>query len=72
MERLPLLRGWVDALPPGVDALLATSDLQGMATSARRDGAAALLGEFLADEVAMQGAAGELLTCPGIFGPTED
>ncbi|MBJ6761930.1 metallophosphoesterase [Myxococcaceae bacterium JPH2] len=60
VERLPLLRGWVDALPPGVEAVLATSDLQGMATSAHHDGAATLLGEFLADEVAMQGAAGEL------------
>ncbi|WP_255442801.1 metallophosphoesterase [Corallococcus sp. Z5C101001] len=59
-ERLPLLCGWVDSLPPDVDAVIALSDLQGMAPHALRDGAAALLGEVLADELAMMGEAGDI------------
>ncbi|MGE6757353.1 metallophosphoesterase family protein [Corallococcus interemptor] len=59
-ERLPLLCGWVDALPGDLDAVIALSDLQGMAPHALQDGAVALLGEVLADELAMMGEAGDL------------
>ncbi|WP_223644190.1 metallophosphoesterase [Corallococcus sp. EGB] len=59
-ERLPLLSGWVDTLPNELDALIALSDLQGMAPHAAQDCAAALLGEVLADELAMMGEAGDL------------
>lgn len=46
---LPFHAGTVDALPPGVDALVLTSDLQGVAPSWRLNGAAALLGEVVVD-----------------------
>ncbi|GMT99890.1 metallophosphoesterase [Corallococcus caeni] len=59
-ERLPLLRGQVDALPGDLEAVIALSDLQGMAPHALQDGAAALLGEVVADELAMMGEAGDL------------
>jgi predicted phosphodiesterase len=58
--RLELLRGTAEGLPEELDGLLALSDLQGMAPHALRDGAAALLGEVLADELAMMGEAGDL------------
>ncbi|WP_228556640.1 metallophosphoesterase [Myxococcus sp. AB025B] len=56
----PLLRGTVDVLPEDVSALLVLSDLQGVAPHALRDGAVALLGEVLADELALLGELGEL------------
>lgn len=49
-QRLPLLRGRVDRLPDALDALLITSDLQGVAPSLSAGGANALLGEILAEE----------------------
>ncbi|MCY1039722.1 metallophosphoesterase [Corallococcus sp. bb12-1] len=52
-QLLPLLRGTVDALPEGLEALLVTSDLQGVAPHARKNGAVALLGEVLADALAL-------------------
>lgn len=48
---LPLFRGRVDALPPGLEAVLVTSDLQGRRGSE-------LLGEALATEVLALAAAG--------------
>src|SRR6187401_2440232 len=48
---LPVLAGTVDALPPGLSALLIASDLQGVAPSAEAGGALALLGEVLAQEL---------------------
>lgn len=60
IRHFPLLRGTVDALPEGVEALLVLSDLQGVAPHALRDGAVALLGEVLADTLASLGEAGEL------------
>lgn len=60
VNMLPLLRATVDTLPPDVEAVIALSDLQGMAPHPLRDGAAALLGEVLADELAFMGEAGDL------------
>lgn len=56
----PLLRGTVDALPEELSALLVLSDLQGVAPHRAFDGEMALLGEMLADEVALLGELGEL------------
>ncbi len=50
LQRLPLLRGVAEGLPPGIDALLLTSDLQGRARGP--DGSLQLLGEALASEYA--------------------
>ncbi len=63
----PLLRGTVDTLPDEVSALLVLSDLQGVAPHALQDGAVALLGEVLADELAILGELGEL-PMPGTIG----
>ncbi|NTX37757.1 metallophosphoesterase [Myxococcus sp. CA051A] len=63
----PLLRGTVDALPDEVAALLVLSDLQGVAPHALQDGAVALLGEVLADELAILGELGTLPQ-PGTVG----
>lgn len=60
IRNLPLLRGTVDALPEGLEALLILSDLQGVAPHALRDGAVALLGEVLADTLASLAELGEL------------
>lgn len=49
---LPLVRARVDGLPPELDALLVTSDLQGRGRLAAADGAMPLLGEVLAEEYA--------------------
>ncbi|WP_224246385.1 metallophosphoesterase family protein [Hyalangium gracile] len=57
---LPLLRATVDALPSDIEALIALSDLQGVAPHALHDGAATLLGEVLADELALMGETGDL------------
>lgn len=73
---LPILRGEVDALPPALDALLVTSDLQGVAD---HEGEPVLLGVALASylkELAASGAlppldrtgvllAGDLYSAPG-------
>ncbi|RKH34852.1 metallophosphoesterase [Corallococcus praedator] len=78
-QLLPLLRGTVDTLPEGVEALLVTSDLQGVAPHPRQEGAVALLGEVLADALALLGEedtlppsghigvvlAGDLYSAPG-------
>lgn len=50
LRELPLLRGRAEGLPPELDALLITSDLQGRARGP--DGALRLLGEALAEEYA--------------------
>ncbi len=60
IRHFPLLRGTVDVLPEGVEALLVLSDLQGVAPHALHDGAVALLGEVLADTFASLGEVGEL------------
>jgi len=60
IRHFPLLRGTVDPLPEGLEALLVLSDLQGVAPHALRDGAVALLGEVLADTFASLGEVGEL------------
>ena len=57
---LPLLRATVDTLPADLEALIALSDLQGVATRAESEGASTLLGEVLAEELAMLGDLGEL------------
>ncbi len=59
-QNLPLLQGKVDALPAGLDALVVTSDLQGVAPRALLGGAVALLGEVLADGLACLSAEGML------------
>lgn len=51
-RRLPILRGRVDRLPDGLEALLLTSDLQGVAPSWLSGGQGVLLGEVLAEEIA--------------------
>ncbi|MFP2958522.1 metallophosphoesterase [Myxococcus sp. 1LA] len=60
IQNLPLLQGKVDALPAGLDALVVTSDLQGVAPCAVLGGAVALLGEVLADGLASLSAEGVL------------
>ncbi len=60
LRHLPLLGATVDTLPPDVAALLVTSDLQGVATSDVHEGAAALVGEVLAEELSILGDLGEL------------
>lgn len=52
VRELSLLRGRVAGLPPQLDALLVTSDLQGRAPLASAGGALHLLGEALAAEYA--------------------
>lgn len=46
---LPFLMGSVEGLSDGLEALVLTSDLQGVAPSWRNDGAVALLGEVVVD-----------------------
>lgn len=60
VRTLPLLRATVDALPPDIEALIALSDLQGVAPHALHEGAVALLGEVLADELALMAEVGDL------------
>lgn len=60
LVHFPLLRATVDTLPGDIAALLVMSDLQGVLTSASYEGAAALLGEVLAEELALLGDLGEL------------
>lgn len=48
---LPILTAKVDALPGALTALLVASDLQGVAPSRARQGALALLGEVLAEQL---------------------
>lgn len=52
LRRLPVLRGTAEGLPPQIDALLVTSDLQGRAPLSAAGGVSALLGEVLAHEYA--------------------
>lgn len=63
----PVLRGTVDRLPTGCAALFACSDLQGLADETAGDysGEARLLGEALADELA-------LLAELGVIPPTNE
>ncbi|KFA88353.1 metallophosphoesterase family protein [Archangium violaceum] len=60
LQHLPLLSATVDTLPPELEALIVTSDLQGVATNAEFEGAAALLGEVLAEELVILADLGEL------------
>jgi len=60
IQTLPLLRATVDGLPPDIEALIALSDLQGVAPHALHGGAVALLGEVLADELALMGEVGDI------------
>jgi 3',5'-cyclic-AMP phosphodiesterase len=59
-QSLPILQGKVDVLPKGLEALLVTSDLQGIVQPAwnARDSANRLLGEVLADEYVALAAQG--------------
>lgn len=52
IRRLPIVRGRVDRLPHGLDALLVASDLQGVSPSGSPGGEGVLLGEMLAGEIA--------------------
>jgi Icc protein len=61
-RRLPIMRGRVDRLPDGLDALLVTSDLQGVAPSWSSGGQSVLLGEVLAEQ--LERLAGEGLVPP--------
>lgn len=61
LRTLPVFRGAAEGLPPGLDALLVTSDLQGRGRLSSAGGTSALLGEVLAEEYA---ALGELETVP--------
>src|SRR5262249_41380230 len=49
-ESLPILLGRLDKLPKELDALLITSDLQGVVPDWRASGESRLLGEHLVDE----------------------
>lgn len=60
VKTLPLLRATVDSLSPDIEALIALSDLQGVAPHALRGGAVALLGEVLAEELALMGEVGDI------------
>ena len=60
VRSLPLLSATVDTLAPGLEALIALSDLQGRVTSELSAGTAVLLGEMLAEELAVLGQLGEL------------
>jgi 3',5'-cyclic-AMP phosphodiesterase len=51
-ETLPITIGCVDAMPPGTQALLVTSDLQGVVPDWTSGGRSRLLGEELADTYA--------------------
>ena len=66
-EVLPILRGRVDRLPSGLDALLVASDLQGVVSSWAKGGETHLLGEELADVVAGLGLEG-VVPLPGQTG----
>ena len=55
-----LYRGVVDSLPPDLDALLVASDLQGIAPLQANGGASALVGEVLAEQLAMLAAKKEV------------
>ncbi|MFK8002015.1 MAG: metallophosphoesterase [Polyangiales bacterium] len=57
---LPFQRGRVEGLPDGLDALVLTSDLQGVAPSWRDDGATALLGEVVVDVLEQLSDSGQI------------
>jgi hypothetical protein len=57
---LPVLEGTVDALPDGVEALVVTSDLQGVELTRRPDATPRLLGEVVAERLAEHAAEGLL------------
>ena len=56
---LPVLRGIVDKLPPGVAALVACSDLQGLEIPRVDEQARRLLGDVLAQDLAFLGEMGQ-------------
>ena len=60
VARLPLLQGTVDVLPPAIDALLACSDLQGRGYASDAIDPPLLLGEALADDLALLAENGEI------------
>ena len=51
ISHVPCFRAQVDGLPEGIDALIATSDLQGLEPPHRASGEPRLLGQVLADEL---------------------
>lgn len=61
LRQLPIFRGTAEGIPPGLDAVLVTSDLQGRARLASAGGESRLLGEALAEEYM---ALAELETVP--------
>lgn len=63
---LPVLRGVVDRLPPGLDALVLASDLQGRSGDPTAVDEPPLLGEILAGHVFDLGAAGSIPAAPGV------
>lgn len=58
--KLPLLRGTVDRLPAGLEAILVTADLQGREPAYVGSTDARLLGHRLADELALLSDSGEI------------
>ena len=57
---LPFCQGIVDSLPDGLEAMIATGDLQGVAPSRKNSRSGAFLGEALADELQLLQSTGEL------------
>jgi len=57
---LPILRATVDHLPDGLEAIVATADLQGRGLEREDGGPAPLLGELLAEELEALAKLGEI------------
>lgn len=60
VEELPLITARVTDLPTGLDAIIATADLQGHVRTPRDDGMPRLLGEHLAEELEVLAEVGEI------------
>ena len=63
---LQLFRATVDSLPPDLNAILATSDLQGREARSKANGDPRLLGELLAEDIAILSELGELPPLDGV------
>lgn len=59
-EELPLTEAFVDGLPSGLDAIVATADLQGHVRDVKGDNTLQLLGEHLAEELEVLAGLGKL------------
>ena len=60
VEELPFLRATVDGMPPDIDAIIATADLQGRGLQDQEDGPPLLLGELLSGELEVLSERGDL------------